>query len=1053
MRYGRRTAKLAALLGVWLGGACGAAPPSDATGDATTRDADSPDGADSSDANTASDAMGGADASAETGADSPPPSPLDKLRHLVVVVLENRSFDNLYGSYPGAEGLDSPAARILQIDESGVPYRQLPQVDPQFPATLPNQPFDITAFSALSATTHDLLHNFYAEQTQIAGGQMNRFVVQNGSLGLSVGYYPTEQLPLARLIRTMPNQVTVLDHFFHAAFGGSFLNHIWLIAAATPYFPNAPPELFSEIGPNGETIAERNLTPDGFVINMLHPAEPPFGGSLPEHRLPPQSFETIGDRLNDAGIDWAWYAGGWNDALAGRPSGSYQFHHQPFVYFAKYAAGTQLRARHLKDESDLRAAIASGQLPAVSFFKPIGVLNQHPGYANVQQGDEYVVELIQSIRESPLWNDTAVIVTYDENGGFWDHVPPPRGDRFGPGTRIPAIVFSPFAKGGVDSTIYDTTAIAKLIESRWHLRPLSRRDAAQPNMGEHAFDFTRDAGVAPTPGARSPRSIPALREPRSGELVSEVAPVPGGMGRTRLANPFAYVPPHCYAKTRTADGRIANSCYPCHQAAGAPNFADDARLQLGYDFRPRARINAWQNVFDPPYRDAERATDAEILDYVRESNYFDDAGRIALRARLAPLPSAWDGEGDGRWNGFVPDAWFRFDERGFDVAPDGRRTGWRAFAFYPLPGVSFPSRGSMGDVLIRLDPALGEDTRGAHNPQIYEINLAIVEALITRRDVEIDDVDERAVGADLDLDGRLELASRVAFDPGADGAPRMRFVGRARGEDDLFHIAPGLFPEGTEFLHSVRYLDVAGGEVVMSARMKELRYAKKVRWLSPRALALHAEHEFLELGESLDGARRVRWEPDRGVYNGQGWFLQGFIEAANGSLRPESQEETAACTGCHGGIGATTDSMFALARKASDGAPARGWFHWTQHGLATLPEPRRRDGAFEYELYLQENASSLIAEDGEMARKFIAPNGQPRRAAADLLRANVAKALVPTAARALDLDRAYRAIVRKQSFARGRDVGFAPRALFQSEIPAAEKTGVAVPLAGSPLAP
>jgi len=182
-------------------------------------------------------------------------------------------------------------------------------------------------------------------------------------------------------------------------------------------------------------------------------------------------------------VSWAWYSGGWNAALAGTPDPKFQFHHQPFAYFAKYADGTAARAEHLKDEDDFVAAAQAGTLPAVSFVKPIGANNEHPGYTDLITGENYTVQLIDKVRNGPNWEDTAIIVTYDENGGFWDHVPPPAVDRWGPGTRVPAIVISPFArKGYVDSTVYDTTSILALIEHRWDLVPLATRDAAVADL-------------------------------------------------------------------------------------------------------------------------------------------------------------------------------------------------------------------------------------------------------------------------------------------------------------------------------------------------------------------------------------------------------------------------------------------------------------------------------------------------------------------------------------------------------------------------------------------
>jgi len=186
-----------------------------------------------------------------------------------------------------------------------------------------------------------------------------------------------------------------------------------------------------------------------------------------------------------------WYSGGWSNAIAGHPDRFFQFHHQPFAYFANYADGTAGRAQHLKDETEFTAAARAGKLPAVSFVKPVGELNEHPGYANVLSGEQHTMELLAALRSSPQWQSTAVIITYDENGGFWDHVPPPKIDRWGPGARVPAIVISPYAKHGyVDHTLYDTSSILALIEHRFGLKPLGSRDAAANDMTA-AFDFNQ----------------------------------------------------------------------------------------------------------------------------------------------------------------------------------------------------------------------------------------------------------------------------------------------------------------------------------------------------------------------------------------------------------------------------------------------------------------------------------------------------------------------------------------------------------------------------------
>jgi acid phosphatase len=262
------------------------------------------------------------------------------------------------------------------------------------------------------------------------------------------------------------------------------------------------------------------VTPDGYSVNTTQPPYqpsrvPPAKDGDPrltdptKHTLAPQTLKTVGDTLSAKGVSWAWYAGAWDLALKDgmqppdaprkvintRADGAPYFvtHHQPFNYFLRVAPGTADRERHLKDYNDMIAAIEKGTLPAVAFYKPQGVLNQHPGYADVLSGDQHIAALIEKIKASPLWASTAIIVTYDENGGFWDHVPPPSGpgwgDRWGPGTRIPTLIVSPFArKGYVDKTPYDTTSIIKLITRRFGLEPLP---GVRANAGDltNAFEF------------------------------------------------------------------------------------------------------------------------------------------------------------------------------------------------------------------------------------------------------------------------------------------------------------------------------------------------------------------------------------------------------------------------------------------------------------------------------------------------------------------------------------------------------------------------------------
>jgi phospholipase C len=416
----------------------------------------------------------------------PAKTALSSINHVVVIYLENRSFDNLYGQFPGADGLASAANDRPQVDESGVPYRTLPQAaGTPFPVSLPNTPFDIGRYVAPSAPTRDLVHRFYHEQAQIDGGRMDRFVVVSDALGLTMGYYRTEELPLAALAKDF----TLCDRFFHSAFGGSFLNHQWLIAARTPEFRSAPPSMRAVVAPSGAVTSDGAVTPDGYVVNTAYSMQRPHGTAPSDELMPPLTYQTIADRLDEKGISWAWYAGGWDAANAGHPNDDFQFHHQPFAYFARFAEGTAARREHLRDETAFVTAARAGALPAVSFVKPSGFDNEHPGYTDAIRGERHVVELIDDIRNGPNWHDTVIIVTYDENGGFWDHVAPPAGDRWGPGTRVATIIISPFARRHfVDHTQYETVSILALIEHRWGLAPLGARDArAAPLTGAIAI--------------------------------------------------------------------------------------------------------------------------------------------------------------------------------------------------------------------------------------------------------------------------------------------------------------------------------------------------------------------------------------------------------------------------------------------------------------------------------------------------------------------------------------------------------------------------------------
>ncbi len=414
---------------------------------------------------------------------------LEKIEHIIVISLENRSFDNIFGMFPGADGVAQAKETAIQRDKNGKPYETLPRVmdsrhkntvDTRFPGDIPNGPFLLDKYIGLDDFHGDLTHKFYVQQKQINGGRMDRFAALSNAGAMVMGYHDTSKT----ILWDYAKRFTLADRFFHAAFGGSFLNHFWMVCACSPRFENAPPDLRVRMDEYGELPGSGPVTDDGYVIAKLGSTHWPNTKSRdPSRRMPQQEFPTIGDRLSEKGIGWAWYADDWDKVAAGRMPSSFSYAHHPFPYFKNYTLGTDAAATHLRDTKDLMRGLESGMLPAVVFYKPSRRVDMHPRSSTVKLADEHIGKLLKAIEDSPVWKSTVVIVTYDENGGYWDHVPPPVIDRFGPGTRVPTLIISPFArKGYVDPTVYDTTSILALIETRFDLKPLGERDAKANNM-------------------------------------------------------------------------------------------------------------------------------------------------------------------------------------------------------------------------------------------------------------------------------------------------------------------------------------------------------------------------------------------------------------------------------------------------------------------------------------------------------------------------------------------------------------------------------------------
>ncbi len=589
-------------------------------------------------------------------------SALNSIDHIIVVYQENWSFDGLYGSFPGANGITSASSaslaqvdrlngnalstelgadsfnRISQTGNTGNAPLVLTSNTNSNPGTLNNPPqplgsptgssvvdtrFNTNASdprSALSVNTlapyllpsavnptvltGDIVHRYWHEQFQIFGayqsgstdaeaGNNASFITWSDNPGLVMSRFDASNLPEGLLAQ----QYTMCDNFYHSAFGGSFLNHQFLVSGAPPVYDNMPSSNQGNIAyvdsngylamntsgaSAGKQIRDGNITPvvgdvltgltingsanqsvtlnsanteayagsagtkfdKHYVVNTIRSKNLTGNGELVSAVTTLPSLNdsnpsdstrtytpTIGDSLSAANISWKWYSGSWNQITTYSGSNpvtttnpSYasvnaslqmQYHHQAFAYYDNYApfdtvntvptayvggfAGTgtsgltagqsgvtraQNSAAHLQDETNFFTDVANGTLPAVCFIKPVGVNNEHPGYAALQVGQNHVAAIVQAVQANPaLWAHTAIIITYDEHGGRFDHVTPPGRDIWGPGVRVPAIVISPLAKQGyVDHTSYDTSSILKTIEQRFGLPTLNSRVNSAASM-------------------------------------------------------------------------------------------------------------------------------------------------------------------------------------------------------------------------------------------------------------------------------------------------------------------------------------------------------------------------------------------------------------------------------------------------------------------------------------------------------------------------------------------------------------------------------------------
>lgn len=424
-------------------------------------------------------------------ADSAEAKTASPIHHTVVIFQENRSFDNYFGTYPYAPGFKAlpqtpqDVRNLNYVTGSVTRDAYGPVYNPDANGN-PVYPWHDAGKAAIQET--DVNHGYGPMISMVNGGKMDMFYMVNHNSGkptdtndkglLSMSYFDYNEVPA---YWQYAQHYALADNYFQPAYGPSTPGALYLVAAQSG---------------NGGQV-DSNTNPNARITGDPSPKNGPFGGDSTNGLKYNLTYPNIGDKLSSTNQSWAWYAGGW-DAAKKDPSSdaakTYSPHHNPFQYFQNYEDGKY--NNNLKDYDSFTKDIQNGNLPAVSFIKAGYGDDEHPGTGNqsTPSAEEFTVNTINQIMNSPYWKDTAIIVTYDESGGFYDHVAPPtitpNADSLqGDGPRIPTLVISPYAKQNYVSHVqYDHSSILKFLEWNYHLPALNGKDAAANNMLD-MFDF------------------------------------------------------------------------------------------------------------------------------------------------------------------------------------------------------------------------------------------------------------------------------------------------------------------------------------------------------------------------------------------------------------------------------------------------------------------------------------------------------------------------------------------------------------------------------------
>jgi phospholipase C len=384
------------------------------------------------------------------------------IQHVIFLMQENHTFDNYFSAFPGVDQppsdcqanwiptpVTSPKPTKTPSDSPTPTSRAKASPSPSpSPTPVPTASACYPRFHLTSHRTVDLNHSADAALRAYDGGKMDGFsaaqAVYNLPTNLSTGYYDGTDLPL---YYNLASDYVLAQRFFSSAWGSSEINHMYSVAARG-------------------------------------------GGTVPATGY---DFPTIFDRLQAAGVSWKFYVQSYDPTITYRntnlnnPKES-QLTWAPLLDFSRFIDDPALSS-HIVDLSQYYTDLQNGQLPAVAYLVPSGLSEHPPG--DITVGQSFAVTTITSLMRSSAWNSSLFALTWDDWGGWYDHVIPPQVDGDGYGFRVPAIFVSPYARRGtIDNTTYDFTSILRFIEDNWSLQPLTARDATANSIA-NALDLSQ----------------------------------------------------------------------------------------------------------------------------------------------------------------------------------------------------------------------------------------------------------------------------------------------------------------------------------------------------------------------------------------------------------------------------------------------------------------------------------------------------------------------------------------------------------------------------------